>query len=222
MRKNRKPQAIPPMGGPELTPAQLAETEAAVQAIIDGRMPMEKPPVDQYVGKTPAEIEERDAILDVSAAQLKDQINSATERRIMLLEEQLRENNDLIKKLAKDQGGYSRIAAEVTAMGAEEERRRIYERITSNGGFCTISIHSHEDPAQNFPVDVGVNGTHYRIPRGQQTVVPVAVLEVLDHARLEAWVREVDESGNPRLVRHERMSYPYSLIDYSGRRLEAA
>jgi hypothetical protein len=210
------------MGGPEFTPAQIAATEKTIDEIIDGRRDIPPVPVDQYVGKTPAEIEARDAVCDAETARLKDQINSATERRILLLEEQLRANNELVQKLAKDQGGYSRIAAEVTALNAEQERRRIYARITANGGMCTISVHSHEDPAQNYPVDVGVNGRHYRIPRGVQTIVPVEVLEVLDHARLEAWVREVDENGNPRLVRHERMSYPYSLIDYSGQRLEAA
>ena len=215
----RKPDPSTVPEPPAITPAVEALIDTTLEAILDGQLTAETP-TDVYVGKTPAELDERDAARDAAHAVARDQSSSATERRIQLLEDQLRENQALIQKLAKDRGGYTTVGPEVAALAQEEARRKVYKRITENGGFCTISVHTHEDAAQNFPVDVGVNGRQYRLPRGQQIVVPVAVIEVLDHARIDSWVREVDAQGNPQLVRHERMSYPYSLLDYSGQRLE--
>jgi hypothetical protein len=177
---------------------------------------------DTYVGKSPAAIEERgaqDAPVRERAAD--ESTNAESRRRITTLEAQLAETNELVQKIARDKGGYTAVAREAAALQAERDRQQVYERIRRNGGLCTIVVHTHEDSAQNFDVPVAVNGQLLLLKRGEPTVVTVMHLEVLDHARVSAWVKEVDDQGNPRLRRHERLSYPYSLLDYSGQRLES-
>lgn len=170
------------------------------------------PAVDQYVGQTPAQIEEREAA--AAAAAPPDDRTAVLERKIKLLEEQLAENLDLVQKIAKDRGGYSAVARETALLQAMIERRRTYDRIRSNGGLCTILVHTHEDPRQNWDIPLGVNGHVLLIKRGEPTVIPVEHLEVLDNAVYDFWIKELDGNENPQVVHYQRLSYPYSLLEY--------
>lgn len=202
-------------GEHELTPEQLEQVERLRQQTAEY---LEKNPIpDEYVGKSPAQIEERDALADARADRAANTQTVEMRREIALLREELAENQATLKKMAQEKGGYSAATEAIVRMEAAKERQDIYRRIRDNGGFCTIVIHTHEDPAQNWDVDVSVNEMGLKIKRGVQTVVPASFVEVLDHAKVDAWVKEIDEQGNPRHVRHERLSYPYTLIDYNGR-----
>jgi hypothetical protein len=197
-----------PSGAPFDLNKPLGEIIAEIQAEdrkLDG-------PMDQYVGATPAQIEEREALADAQAPPPEDP-TSRLERKIKLLEEQLAENMELVQKIAKDRGGYSAVAREVALIQAAMERRSTYDRIRTKGGLCTVLIHTHEDPAQNWPVPLGVNGNLLIVRRGDATVLPVEHLEVLDNAVYDVWTKELDVDENPRLVHYQRLSYPYSLLD---------
>ncbi len=67
-----------------------------------------------------------------------------------------------------------------------------------------------------------MNGIMRQLPRGEPIRINAAELEVLDHAIVDIWTKEVDPNGNPQLVHHVRLSYPYSLLDYSGGRVPIA
>lgn len=201
-----------------LSPAHLEAIERMKEEV--GWQP--SPVADEYVGKSPAQIEELEAAADKHDEILENQSTAALRRRVILLEEQLAENTVMMKKLAEDRGGYAAVPQAVLEFEAEKQRRLTYERIRRNGGVCTIVIHTHEDINQNWDVLLAVNGIGMYIQRGESTVIPVEYLEVLDHARTKGTIPEVDDHGN-RVYRHfDRLSYPYSLLDYSGQRLPAA
>ena len=178
-------------------------------------------PPDTYVGKSPAQIEEQEYHADKAEERARNDETPVSRAEYKRLQEQLAEQTRLVQQIAKDRGGYNMVPRDVQLLEREMQQREIYGRIVQNGGKCTVVIHSHEDPAQNYRVPIGVNGIMRQLPRGEPIVISVAELEVLDHALVDLWVKEVDASGTPQLVHHVRLSYPYSLLDYSGGRLAA-
>jgi len=211
----------PPEPPEPLLTAEERERADRIQEDVQRQAARAEEP-DVYVGRTPEQIAEQEEAARPGIERAGNERSSAeAERRIQTLEDQLAETMQLVKKLARDRGGYDAVAAEAELLANEHARRRVYERIAKNGGWCTIVVHTHEDPSQNFPVYLRSNDIVQSVKRGVPTVIPVQLLEVLDHALVDHWVKEVDQNENPILRRELRLSYPYALLDYTGQQLPA-
>ncbi len=192
--------------GETATPEQLEAIAKHRAAVAEA---LAKDPIpEEWLGRTPQEEAERDLQIE----QLREE-NQTLSKRVIEMHEALQETQELVRKLAHARGGYDRVAAEVVAMDALKERRRLYQQIIAAGDRCTITIHTHPDPAQNFPVRVSVNGIVWELARGVPHIVPACVVEVLDQAKVGHWTKVVGEDGNPRHERHEYLVYPYTLVD---------
>jgi hypothetical protein len=148
-----------------------------------------------------------------------DEQTSASDRRIQLLEEQLRETNDLVKRLADKSPDLDAMVADEMERQREHFNRIRYKRIINNGGWCVIQMHTHEEAGRNYPVHVAVNGQVWNLPRGVPVRVPVCVVEALDHAHVDTLIKEVDGEGNPHLRHYDFLYYPYSMLDETGRQV---
>lgn len=171
------------------------------------------PPPDTWVGKTPEQLAAQDAAADAEAARQADRETAADRRRILTLEQQLQDMQEMVTKMAARGGGLDAIATGALEMNAEEERRQLYQRVRDLGDRALILVFTHDDPNQNAPVPVTVNHNVWHLRRGIPTRVPASVLEVLDHAVTHGWAKEVNEEGTPQLRETVRMSYPYQLLD---------
>lgn len=218
MSKHEPPPIAPPSPMAEALRDKIAQTQEENRRLVE-QIRADNP--EQYVGKPPGVVEEEEYLADKAEERAKNNETPVSRAEYDRLKEQLAEQTRLVQQIAKDRGGYNMVPRDVQLLEREEQQRRVYDRIKANGGFCTIVIHSHEDPAQNWRVLIGLNGVSRLLPRGEPVVVSVNELEILDHAIVDMWVKEVDPNGNPVLMHHVRLSYPYSLLDYNGGRLAA-
>ena len=84
----------------------------------------------------------------------------------------------------------------------EDEPALAHPTVKSNGERVTIIINESETDKQ--PVTVGVNGRNYVMQRGKPVSVPMAVVEILNHAVKQVWDAEM--KGYSKVMR-----YPYSV-----------
>lgn len=150
---------------------------------------------------------------DLSAAEL-DQLRQAIadlRESNVRLENERREDRRLIEALqqgAADDIDYA--ALQARWKNREEARRRIWARV--RGKTIVILFPKDRDPNRNFDVHLALNGKVVNVPKGIPTEIPGEYLEVIDRAMVQHVTSEVDESGNPRKVVYDFLSYPYTII----------
>jgi hypothetical protein len=123
---------------------------------------------------------------------------------------ELAENQAIVQRMLNEGNSLDLVAIEAKRRNREAARRRIYKFV--EGKKVVIQLHTQEDPRKNYPVHVNVNGNYHNIPRGRPYEIGGEFLEALDHAYVDHITKEVDESGNPRLVHYDLFSYPYQVL----------
>ncbi len=148
------------------------------------------------------EFEEEQAEHDAQAEAItEDQLsNDKVMKRLVLLEEQYAENAKLMRLIAQRMGflddqpdtpdGKHAVNPQTPQINPDAKVR--------------IFINPSEDPARNWPVPVGVNGSLRYLPRGEYIEVTQAELEVLRHAVVEGWHLPVGNDDNPMAPKPSR------------------
>lgn len=183
------------------------------QAIHFAEQAAHEPIEETYLGSAE---EPETPLPDPRADEIERRLKAIEERNVQLV----RDNAELTAKLAKKHAGLNELVQESSEMLAYRARYAFYDRIRKDQDayepFATgvvIQLMSHEEPARNFPVPVSVNGRLWKLPRGEPLVVPVEVIEVLDNARVNTVIKEIDDNGNPHIVKRDYLSYPYTILD---------
>lgn len=171
------------------------------------------PPEETYLGDDPETVEAREAAADKAEERALDQASSARDRELEELRAQLAEVTAEVKRMAAEGHGVERMAASAIEDVRRQQRENLYRALIEAGDKVTIQLHTHEDPARNGKVPVSVNGTTWELARGRPVEVPVCVLAVLDNCRVKNWSPEVDENGEKRMVEHDYLMYPYTMLD---------
>ena len=195
--------------------AEKGEAPKPTPGIEIPREDKPEPVTETYLGGREEEPEQDSRVID--ALKRLEERQMQQDARIAEL---VRENAAMAAKLHKRHSGLNELVNAVNSADAAQARGAFYNsiRIRQNRPEpftteCVILLHTHEDPARNRPVPVGINGRVWNLPRGQECVVPVEVIAVLDDARVVSYVKEVDDDGNPQVRRLEYLSYPYTLLD---------
>ena len=181
---------------------------------------------DVRPGRSPAVEEERNAIADKAAALLEDSKSTVLERRVLLLEEELRIQAEMVSKMMKGAGAQSIEEVVDNALDDAEDRdwsrwcsrvRDAAERagLKRNQAHVVIQIHSTGDVAKDFPVPVVLNGAKYVIPRGKAFRVPIGVCEILGQAKVRLAVPRVDDKGNVYDEIVSRHQFPFTVVSAS-------
>ncbi len=89
-------------------------------------------------------------------------------------------------------------AITVTGNGADD---------TLSGERITVLFHSQEGDLGKLPVDVGLNGVVYRMPRNVPCRIPVEVLGVINDA-----VQEVYEANGANVIKSIRPRFSYQIV----------
>lgn len=83
-------------------------------------------------------------------------------------------------------------------------------------GYARIILHKDPTPGHsNSPVEVGLNGRYYSVPRGIPVDIPIPYLGVLRDAVqvITRQVREPDRDNlSGKVVEEEVLSYPYQIV----------
>jgi hypothetical protein len=185
---------------------------------------------EQYVGGNQEQEQEAAHKADVAFELDLDKASSRDMRK--LIDAQTERINDLklmMEKLVNRGQGLTASAEEVREFTRSQMNRKKYEQLvirhndpTKLKRCITILLHTHDDPNQNFPAWVEVNGKGRNIPRGVPVRVSIAELVVLDNAVMESDVPvgiHTGVEGDTRRVFVQ--SYPYTPLDESGESLLA-
>ena len=78
---------------------------------------------------------------------------------------------------------------------------------TLSGERITVLFHTQEGDLGKLPVEVGLNGVVYRMPRNVPCHIPVEVLGVIDNA-----VQEVYEATGTSVTKSIRPRFSYQLV----------
>ena len=129
--------------------------------------------------------EEREFLAEHKMEQALDQENDKKDEEIMFLKEQL--------------------AQEKARLQSYEDKRKFwldgdYSKFEPEHPF-EVTIHQDDNDIGSASVGVTVNTRKWDIPRGIPTRIPLYVLQVLQRAVTDAWVKVPDPvTDNPKLV----------------------
>lgn len=75
-----------------------------------------------------------------------------------------------------------------------------------------ILLQTSENPGQNWPVDVSINGKKISIPRGEIMEIPSDYVRVLQNAVVDSWHKFVGADGGITQTRVHFWKYPFSIV----------
>ena len=75
-----------------------------------------------------------------------------------------------------------------------------------------LTIHKDSNKYAIDPVPVAVEGIQFTIRRGEKVVVPIEVVEALEHAVTTQYDQIMDDDKSVRLVPRDSLSYPFSVL----------
>lgn len=135
--------------------------------------------------------------------------------RIAELERRLERQSALLEKLsaAASVNSLSRVVREEKRQQMQAARRRIYDRVKAQDDKVLINIFPDQTDPYNRPVDVRINGNHWRLERGRPITVNSSVLEALDNAVQDAYLKFRAEDGTVTHQHVFKQSFPYNIID---------
>ena len=214
---------------PTLQPSGVPSDAAIIDQVIDEHdrafAALDEGPITEvYPGRSPERQEKLDHEAEEAAAKAADSETANDRIRIARLEQQLAESNALLTKLLQSNGlNIQAIAAGAAAVNRADQIRHLFHAIRKSGQLPIVQVNMHENPAQNTPVKINIDGKVWEIPRGRAVRVPVEVWAVLDAARIEGTRFRTARTPNAGVVtpdgftREEPYSYhrfPYALLSH--------
>lgn len=151
------------------------------------------PADDAYLGGDLEKMEEEETKAAKASALAADQAaTSGADNEIARLKEQLAEKNAIVEALEKKWTGQWKLKD----YGPDHPFR--------------VQIYSNtEDPAQNWPVSLSVNGQEWKVSRGDWVTLPRKAVEVLENAVIDSWIKIVDPAGNPLMQHVYAKRFPF-------------
>ncbi len=96
-------------------------------------------------------------------------------------------------------GGVTPVAAKVIVAGRNHDSEL-------SGRNIIVTFHEQDGDLGKLPVDVGLNGFAYKIPRGIEVTIPEEVLGVIKDAK-----QEIFEANGTSVVKRERPRFAYTV-----------
>lgn len=85
-----------------------------------------------------------------------------------------------------------------------------------SGPFCgrkaEIIIHKDSNKHAINPVPVAVEGVQFTIRRGEKVIVPIEIVEALEHAVETRYESELNKDMSTTMEPREVLSYPFSVL----------
>lgn len=197
----------------------LAGIPSHVQEQIDRRIAKAEaeagPDVFAGADEDTEQAEEQAYLQASETAAFEARRDQAASDRIAELERKLERQAALLEKLSTQAQVHSlsRAVREEKRQAMQAARRRIYERVKQQGNQVLINIFPDPTDPYNRPVDVRINGHHWRLERGRPITVSAQVLEVLDNAVQDAYLKFRAEDGTVTHQHVFKQSFPYNIID---------
>lgn len=171
----------------------------------------DRPPVlpEVYPGEKPETTEERDYKLDKAENQ-EEQLTASMIRELLAERDaQIEKQNLIISELV------AKVGALVVPKSAEKDTQDYLDaqtrKLLKERKSVHIIIQRSDNPNLNYPVFVGVNGRNWEIPRGKPVEVPVEVVEVLSHARVDGTQQLVTPEGDVDVVPVNHVRFPFTI-----------
>lgn len=200
-------------GSPHGLPSELLESiERRVQDVEA------KAPEETHLGGDELDGEVADEPMPFDAEEQlrfllkKDQ---ARDEELARLRDVAARQNELLQQLTRETaaGGLDRAVREEKRRIATGHRRKLYQRIKEQGNRVCITIFPDQNDLYNRPVDVWLNGEHHVLERGKPIYVSAQILEILDNAVQDAYLKFRDEEGKTTHQHIFKTTYPYTIVD---------
>lgn len=171
-------------------------------------------PADTYVGGNLEEEELKKYRSEQAKERLLNDTSDADLRKAMaMLMARLDEQDKVLRQIGRNFGGISLAGSD---NGFDSMSKELSRQLKGKNK-VKVLIHTSEHLNQNWNVPLRVNGNppvgfESGVPRGKVVELPVAYVEVLQHAVINGWQKIVGPDNNPHDTLVYQLRYPFSIL----------